>query len=148
MSDVSAWLSESIKEVEDAAENDLIAAAEEGGQAYHEIITTRGTGNEWARKWWKTDPPRHGSPYGSPNSFGDTPGRVHTGHMRDSQGVTLGDKFAEVGFVNGYDDYFEEQEVGFVTQEGYSVEGMAAQADVHMVIDNSLEGNGWRKVSG
>lgn len=146
MDELKQWL----EEVKEEAEGEMYEAAAEGYGAYYEIITTQGTGWEWAQKWWRPESipapyTRRASPVGT-SSEGSTPGRVMSGYMRDSLDVNFGAGFAEVGFLSGFAMYFEDQELGFYNDEAeVHVDGMGAQASVHMVIDDSLERKGWRK---
>lgn len=135
MDDVTKWLETQLEASEAQAYEEMIESAADGYDAWRTVIETSHTGMEWSKKWWKTDPERKGS----------FDGRIWTGTMIDSVEIHPAGNSVEVGFVSGFQPYFEDQEVGFETPEGVPVEGMHAQAVTHMVIDDALMGKGWKK---
>lgn len=123
-SDPVKWFRAKMAHIEDVSVEAVDQATDDGVTIMKELIETRGTGKTWSSTWFGGD------------RTASMPGRVDTGHMRDS--VTKnpvkvsgkGNIYGGFGWLHHRDDYFAYQEGGFEHwRTGEYVEGMYAMVD-------------------
>lgn len=119
--DLVKWFQGKLRNIEDGSAKALEQAVEDGKNTMKEMISQRGTGRVWSRP----------GPTGRDRS---APGRVDTGHMRDSVDsyfnvTSKGNAVGRFGWIKSREDYFGLQEGGFEHPSGITVEGMYAMVD-------------------